>query len=112
MTLQLMKAFARDFSMTGGALIAVGVGVCTLLAPMSVMAENACAAAPALPPDLVAEAHKPHPFPPFCSIPPVPTDVRTAQDFKGAVQDVKLAQAELARATAPDTWSLTGSEDF
>ena len=107
-----MKPFARDFSMTGRRLLGLGAALCLLAGPARVMAQAACAAPPPLPPDLVAEAKQPHPFPTFCSIPPIPTDIRSAQGFKAAVQDVQLAKAELASQVAEDRWSLTGTEDF
>jgi hypothetical protein len=108
-----MKAFARDFSMTGRRLLAAGAAVCALSGPAAALAQEAtCTDAPALPPDLVAAARAAHTFPTFCSIPATPKDVRTAQGFKSAVDAIKLAKVDLARQTAPNTWSLTGSEGF
>jgi hypothetical protein len=107
-----MKPFARDFSMTAGPVLGLGAAVCLLLGPASAMAQAACAAPVLLPPDLVAEAKKPHPYPTFCSIPAIPTDVRSAEGFKAAVQDVQFAKAELAAQVAPDRWSLNDTEGF
>ncbi len=105
-----MKPFARDFSMTGGPILGLGVALCLLAGHASAAAS--CAAPPPLPPDLVAEAKKPHPFPTYCSIPPIPTDVRSAEGFKAAVQDVELAKSELAAQVADERWSLSGTDTF
>lgn len=107
-----MKRFAHDFSMTSGRLTGLAAGLCVLAAPLSAAAATACDAPPPLPADLVAEARAPHPFPTFCSIPPIPTDVRPAAGFKTAVTDVRVAKADLAREVGPDHWSLDGTEAF
>ena len=90
----------------------LGLGVALCLLAGQARAAASCAAPPPLPPDLVAEAQKPHPFPTYCSIPPIPTDVRSAEGFKAAVQDVELAKSELAAQVADERWSLSGTDTF
>jgi len=98
--------------MTSGRLVGLAVGLCAVAGPVQAASQNPCAAAPPLPPDLVAEARAPHPFPTFCSIPPIPNDVRPAEGFKAAVDDIRDAETELAAQVGPETWSLSGTEDF
>jgi hypothetical protein len=54
-----------------------------------------------------------HPvYPSFCSIPLAPKNVRHADAFRAQVVTTRLAGAVLTRDTAPETWSLTGTNDF
>lgn len=52
------------------------------------------------------------PYPDFCSIPPVPSDVRPAAAFKAAVVRTRLAGAVVTRQSGPETFSLGGTEAF
>ncbi len=65
-----------------------------------------------MPPDLVAGAMKINAYPTFCEIPPVPTDLRSAAEFRRAVVQTRLAGARLVEETAPSTFSLAGTSAF
>lgn len=97
-----MKTLARDFSMTS--VVWLGVGLGALAAPAVSAAANACA--------VDSPAARPNGYPTFCSIPPAPTDVRGAAAFKADVVATRLAGARLVRGTAPDTFSVSGTEAF
>lgn len=62
--------------------------------------------------EVAAKARAGHDYPTFADIPPVPTDVRPLPAFGRAAKDLEVAGAELARDTAPGTWTLTGTEAF
>src|SRR6185295_11540029 len=100
MTLRLMKALAHDFSMTSRMLAALGAGLALAWAPSLARAEASCAqaAGPLMPPDLVAAAAHPKPYPSFCDIPPTPV-VPPPAHYRAAVVDTRLAGAELVRDT-------------
>jgi hypothetical protein len=51
-------------------------------------------------------------YPDFCSIPPVPSDVRPVAAFKAAVVRTRLAGAVVVRRSGPETFSLAGTEAF
>lgn len=51
-------------------------------------------------------------YPTFASIPPVPKDVRPAGQYGRQAQAVEQARTDLEQKTAPETWSLTGTEGF
>lgn len=91
------------------------LGAVSLAAPSSAASAEVCAAPAAPPPmpaDMVAEAAKPHPYPTFCSIPPVPHDVRSAMAWKAAVVDTRVAGARLKQESGPSTFSLDATSDF
>ena len=76
-------------------------------------ADGACAAETStLSPQVAAEVARPHPYPSFCSNPPMPRNVRSAQAFKTAVVTTRLAGARLVRRTAPTTWTLENTPGF
>lgn len=50
--------------------------------------------------------------PRFVDIPPLPTDVRPPAAFAEARSDLENESAQLAAATAPNTWSLEGTDRF
>ncbi|HEY5289730.1 MAG TPA: hypothetical protein VIJ59_06825 [Caulobacteraceae bacterium] len=51
-------------------------------------------------------------FPSFCSIPPAPKHVRSAQAFRSAVVTTRLAGAAVVNQSAPDTFSLGDTTGF
>lgn len=51
-------------------------------------------------------------FPTFTGIPNPPTDIRPLAQFGRAANDALAAAAALERATAPETWTLQGTEAF
>ncbi|MCF8503337.1 MAG: hypothetical protein K9G59_00355 [Caulobacter sp.] len=54
----------------------------------------------------------PGPWPTFAGIPEVPEDVRTSAAWRAAIEDQEAEGLYTARSAAPDTWSLTATEDF
>ena len=50
--------------------------------------------------------------PTFASIPPVPKEERKLADWGKAADQLEIAGAKLDRETAPNTWTLTGTEGF
>lgn len=51
-------------------------------------------------------------YPSFRDIPAVPNDLRPVGLYGREAEAVKLAGAQLIRDTAPETWTLQGSEAF
>jgi hypothetical protein len=51
-------------------------------------------------------------YPTFADIPKRPTDVRPLRAYGQAVDRLEAAGAELERATAPETWTLSNTEAF
>lgn len=51
-------------------------------------------------------------WPQFAEIPAIPSDLRGPRAWSRAVADVEQAGAALERETAPDTWTLNGTEAF
>lgn len=51
-------------------------------------------------------------YPKFTDIPALPKDVRPPAQYGQAARTVEQAAADLEAATAPDTWSLTGTDAF
>ncbi len=92
---------------------AATVGVLTLaVAGVARAAPAASCDAPAMPPEMLAQARQARVYPDFCSIPPTPTDVRAAAGFKTAVVDTRLAGARLIKRTGPESFSLEGTDAF
>jgi len=52
------------------------------------------------------------PYPTFASIPPVPKDVRPHKQYGQAADQIEQAKADVERATADNTWTLSNSETF
>ncbi len=90
--------------------ICAGAAWCALISPA--LAADPCAIpAPAKPgAALASDVTLPATpaYPSFCSIPPAPTKVRTADDFKVAVVKTRQAGAYTVAKTAPDTFHLEG----
>lgn len=51
-------------------------------------------------------------YPSFSEIPAKPNDVRPLRMFGQAAREIELAGALLERETAPETWTLSNTEDF
>jgi hypothetical protein len=51
-------------------------------------------------------------YPNFCDIPLKPTDIRPAAAFKAQVVGTRVAGAVVVRQTAPETFTLSGTEGF
>jgi hypothetical protein len=52
------------------------------------------------------------PFPTFVNFPKVPTDVRPHKQYGQAAGKVEMDAQTLIAATADNTWTLSGTEDF
>lgn len=63
-------------------------------------------------PEVARVAHVNRAWPQFSQIPPAPKDVRPPQQYGRAAQAIEQARADLEAQTAPETWSLTGTEGF
>lgn len=104
------------FRRTGRALLlcaaAVSVAACVTVPAVEPYADapvdpNSPAAAA-----IQAQAARDAGFPSFESIPEVPTDLRTDEGWRLAVTEVEDDRVALLNATAPSTWSLSGTEAF
>lgn len=51
-------------------------------------------------------------YPTFNDIPDVPKDIRPKPQFGQAARQTEMAAADIARATAPDTWTLHATDAF
>lgn len=51
-------------------------------------------------------------YPTFADIPPVPTDQRPIGQWGKEADKLETASADLERKTAPNTWTLDGTERF
>jgi hypothetical protein len=105
--------------MTWEAMSNVGrtIAIAVILAGASAAASQTrpmISCAPPPPPALAREFHPGGPlaYPTFCAIPVTPTNLPSVATFRGEVINTRLAGAWLQRQTAPDTWTLTGTEDF
>ncbi|WP_304164651.1 hypothetical protein [Phenylobacterium aquaticum] len=113
-----MNASLRLFVIGGHALRTSGLMGCLLVgASLSGCAANPFAPQPldkasAAAPEITAVAHNNRPFPTFAGIPAVPSDIRPDRAWGKAAAELEGQGAELARATAPGTWSLTGTDAF
>lgn len=97
-----------------------------LLCAAACLSLGACMTAPAIEPygeapvdpnspaaaAIAAETAQATTWPRFGDIPQLPTDVRTPAEWRLAVNSTEQARAELVRATAPSTFSLSGTEAF
>ena len=118
-----MNGLARDNSMTKSPrlrqFLLAAAGLCALSAPSGALAGTCQAPAaearppadrPAINAAIAAEAervsHAPGPYPRFCDIPPIPTDVRPPLAWAASIQEVNAAgaqtSAEAAVTYAPD----------
>lgn len=69
-----------------------------------------CAPAAAAPDPFAASSNLAYPN--FCDIPPKPSDVRPVAAFKTQVVGTRVAGAVVVRQTAPETFTLSGTEGF
>ena len=90
------------------------VGGCALVAGCAGAGFGTAKVAPASP--IAAEvaelARDARGYPSFADIPAVPDDLRPACIFGLSSKQLEMAGARLERETAPQTWSLGGSEEF
>jgi hypothetical protein len=62
--------------------------------------------------EVARAAHANRAYPTFASIPPMPKDVRPPAQYGRQAQAIEQARDDLEARTAPETWSLTGTESF
>lgn len=118
MTVDLMYPRRRHFSTHQATVLVATLGACAALSGCGGVSHGlgfADRTMDARSP-IAAEAEKlaqtDRPMPKFTDIPPLPTDVRPATQYGVAAGRVEAARADLERQTAPESWSLTGSETF
>jgi hypothetical protein len=52
------------------------------------------------------------PYPKFSDIPKAPKDIRPLAQYGRQAQEIAAVRDQIVAATAPETWTLTGTEDF
>jgi hypothetical protein len=62
--------------------------------------------------DVARMAHESRAFPTFADIPPPPSAQRPLASWGQAADQLEVARANVETATAPSTWTLTGTERF
>ena len=62
--------------------------------------------------DVARMAHESRSFPTFAEIPPPPAAQRPAASWGQAADQLEIAGAKVDRETAPNTWTLSGTERF
>lgn len=63
-------------------------------------------------PEVARLSHAKQDFPAFTDIPPMPADQRPLKAWGQAAGSIETAGVNLDRATAPGTWTLTGTDTF
>ncbi|WP_297694324.1 hypothetical protein [Phenylobacterium sp.] len=113
-----MYALARHFAIRGCARLALRLSGCAgACAVISGCVGNPFADAKVDPDSPVAAevarvASVNRAYPTFSDIPASPKDVRPPGQYGQAAKTIEQAAADLEAATAPDTWSLTGTDAF
>lgn len=109
-----MYAPARLFSIRSAACLIAGASACGLLAGCAGNPFQDAKVDPRSPVagEVARVARANRAWPTFAAIPPVPKDVRPAGQYGRQAQAAEQARAELEQNTAPETWSLKGTEDF
>ena len=62
--------------------------------------------------DVARMAHESREFPTFAEIPPMPAAQRPIAEWGTAADELEIAGAKVEQATAPNTWTLSGTERF
>lgn len=109
-----MYAPARLFSIRSAAGLIAGASACALLAgcvgnpfqDAKVDPQSRVAA------EVAKVAHTNRAYPTFAEIPPIPKDVRAPGQYGRQAQAIEQARSDLEQKTAPETWSLSGTEGF
>lgn len=112
-----MYALPRHFSIRTRIRPALGVltgaAACALLsACVNPLAEAKVDPASPIEAEVARTAHANQAYPTFASIPAVPKDVRPPAQYGRAAQTIEQARTDLDARTAPETWSLSGTEGF
>ena len=62
--------------------------------------------------DVARMARETRDYPQFADIPPMPADQRPVAQWGKAADQLEVAAAKVDRETAPNTWTLSGTERF
>jgi hypothetical protein len=62
--------------------------------------------------EVARAAHTNKGYPTFAGIPPVPKDVRPPGQYGRQAQTIEQAREDLEAKTAPETWTLSGTDTF
>jgi hypothetical protein len=113
-----MYAFASLFSIRRQKRLAsglvAGAGACALLSGCVGNPFEDAKVDPASPvaPEVARVTRTNLAYPTFASIPNPPKDVRAPRQYGRDAQAIEQARQDLEQKTAPETWSLTGTEAF
>jgi hypothetical protein len=112
-----MYALTRLFSIRRQVRPAVallmGAGACAALSGCAnPFAEAKIDPQSAVAPEVAKIVHANRTYPTFASIPAIPKDVRRPQQYGNQAQVIEQARGDLEAKTAPETWSLGGTEGF
>lgn len=113
-----MYAFASLFSIRRQIRPALGLiagaGACALLSGCvgNPLADAQVDPASPVASEVARAARTNRAYPTFASIPNPPNDVRPARQYGRDAQAIEQARQDLEQKTAPETWSLTGTDDF
>lgn len=106
------RALFRTLSV-GGRVAGVGIG-CALLAGCIGNPFKDAKVDPASPvaADVTRMTRQEGKYPTFADIPAAPKDIRPARQYRESAEQVLAEGEALKAATAPDTWTLEGTEAF
>jgi hypothetical protein len=113
-----MNASARPFVNGLKGVLVARLALCAgASALLSACVGNPFATAPVDPASPIAaeiakRARTVGPYPTFAQIPPMPKDVRAPPAYGAGARKLEAAGAELDAQTAPDTWTLGGTDTF
>ena len=110
----LVRQFAIRSDLASVARLTAGAGACLLLTACVTDPFKDAQVDPNSPvaAEVAKVAHENRAYPSFNAIPPMPKDVRAPQAYGRQAQAIEQARANLEARTAPETWSLTGTEGF
>lgn len=110
----VVRHFAIRADLGSVARLAAGAGACLLLTACMTEPFTDAKVDPNSPvaAEVAKVAHENRAYPSFNAIPPLPKDVRAPQAYGRQAQAIEQARADLEARTAPETWSLMGTEGF
>lgn len=110
----VVRQFAIRTDLGSAARLTAGVGACLLLTACVVDPFKDAKVDPSSPvaAEVAKVARETRAYPKWTDIPAMPKDVRAPQAYGRQAQAVEQARADLEARTAPETWSLTGTEGF
>jgi len=112
-----MYALTRHFSIRRHVRLALalitGVGACAAMsACANPFAEAKIDPDSSVAPQVSQMVHGHRTYPTFASIPAMPKDLRRPHQYGSQAQVIEQARGDLEAKTAPETWSLGGTEGF